>query len=143
MNSLVEIGKQYTSEDAFKIGNYPKYLIAKRKGLMPQIFPKIKSNLPEPYKGIYFLYQHLKTVYIGYSLVDGIAAVNAHKEESTIKFNNYKFFRMSSEADIIVLSTYFANLYKPQYNTNIGVSRLSFTIPYAVAMMGPAIKSKI
>ena len=141
-NKLLVIAKAYSSAEEFKAKNLPKYLIARRKGILYKAFPREKSK-PKPLKGIYFLYQSGTLKYIGYSMDDAIKDIANHVG-GQFTFNRYRLFhKMHSDSDIAVIAIYMANKFKPEFNTNTYKYALTFKIPGISKIMGHPIKGQI
>ena len=140
---LFNIAKEYASEAEFKKYNLPKYLLTKKRGILKYAFPSTPTKPKNDIKGIYYLYKDLKVIYIGHSVIDCTTAIANHKSEGVIPFNSYKVYTPSSDADIVVLSIYLANYYRPRYNTNICKNQLSFKIPDVAQILGVPLKGNI
>lgn len=140
---LYNLALTYSSREDFKAKNLPKYLVAKRKGLLQLAFPLALSVPSDILKGIYYLYQDTKLMYIGNSLVDVEQAIDNHKSEGIIPFNNYKIFTPYSDSDILVLTLYLSNKSKPRYNTNIGKNTLTVYLPDLWTVLGKPTKGTI
>ena len=89
-NKLLLEASKYATEEEFKAKNLPKYLLAVRKRLIKVAFPP-EAIVSRKIKGIFYLYQDKKVVYIGYSVLDTLQAIAEHKE-TLVLFNNYKIF---------------------------------------------------
>ena len=135
---LLEVAKQYKSIKDFKARNLPKYLLAKRKGLLRIAFPK-DLKPPEPIRGIYYLYKRNKVIYIGHSTINALEAIQEHAD-GPIPFTSYKLFKLASDSDITTLSLYLANKFRPLYNTNLGKQRLSYEVEGVAKLLGKPIK---
>ena len=135
---LLEIALTYSSEDEFKTKNLPKYLLAKKHRVISIAFPP-KSKPDKPIKGIYKLYKGLKVVYIGHSTQNLKKSIE-ELSEGIINYDSYTYYELYSDSDIITLSLYLSNYYRPIHNQNLGKQKLSYTIPDISKILGKGIK---
>ena len=134
---LLEIAAQYASAEEFKAKDLPKYLLARKHMLLSTAYPIVYTQAP--IRGIYKLYKKEKVLFIGHSTIDLLEAVQEHKEAGIIPFTSYVYHNMSSDADIVVLSLYLVNYFRPSYNTNVSKNKLSFKIDNTYNTLGKTI----
>ena len=140
LSEILKAATKYTTKEEFKAGNLPKYLLARRLRLLGKLFPETPTIKKK--KGVFYLYNNLKVVYIGHSLTDIISEIIA-KGEQVPKANNYRYFELHSSSDILVISSYLSNKNRPEFNNNFGLQRLTFKIPKIYKILGKSIKGSI
>ena len=131
---LLEIAQQYTSEVEFKEQNLPKYLLAKKKRVLPIAFPPEDTIDHRP--GIYYLYKDQRVMFIGMSEGDAYRTMQDYLERTNLNVNNYKIFHPSSMANLRVLYHYLVAKYKPRYNTDVVSDLLTIHIVESTELLG-------
>lgn len=125
LTELKEIASQYSSKEEFKAKNYPKYLIAQRKGFLTTLYYKEK---PRPKQCLYFIYSHKKIVFVGKSIsIDKDLKEFKAKYEDKFVWHNARIYEVTSKSDLEVLYTYTLVKYKPYLN-DVPVDHLSIRI---------------
>ena len=120
---LLEVASQYSTKEEFQKNNYPQYLIAKDRHLLPIAFPYSKKITIT--SGIFKLYKETKCVYIGYDFVNIQKAI---AKIDFVKYTSYNYYKITNDSDIIVIYHYLVQKLKPIYNESIGINKLSFKI---------------
>jgi len=139
--SLIDIGLEYSSEEDFKRDRPDKYLIAKRRGLLRMIFPPVIQK--KIAKGIYFLLNSRGTpTYVGYTITSDVTEALYENAEAVEASTRYRYYLLDSEADIVVLYTYFVALYRPKHNKT-APHELTFKIPNISQLLGTIYKGDL
>jgi predicted GIY-YIG superfamily endonuclease len=87
-----------------------------------EIIPGAISLQWDLYRGVYFLLDDDKIVYVGIS-ADILRRIKQHKDMGKI-FNNVKYIPVQNYTEAVKLEHNLINLYKPQYNKNTTMYRI-------------------